>query len=248
MMEWVFLSPHLDDVVFSSGGLVWEQTQAGNPVGIWTLFAGGSPGGKLSSFAREMHKSWKISGDVLLERKREDREACRILGAQPMHWEQPDAIYRRSSQDRGYLYTSEEALFGGIHAEEENLIAELREKLASALPDSGSVVAPLGIGNHVDHQLTRKAAARLDREVLYYADYPYLREEEGKQILNRLQRTEDWQPVLFPVSQAGLERWQQAGLAYHSQIDSFWEDGADFRNQISQLAAGSGGVVLWRKV
>ena len=247
-MEWIFLSPHLDDVVFSSGGLVWEHTQAGRSVEIWTLFAGEPPRGKLSEFAREMHQNWDISGDVLQQRKREDREACRILGAQPVHWMYPDAIYRRAIREQGFLYPSEEALFGGIHAEEEALIDELSEKLAGELPVSGNVVAPLGIGNHVDHQLARKAASRLDREVLYYGDYPYVREEEGIQILDHLQRAEDWQPVLFPVSQTGIERWQGAGLAYHSQLESFWEDGADFRNQISRLAAGVGGVVLWRKV
>ncbi len=28
-MRWVYLSPHFDDVILSSAGLVWEQVQVG---------------------------------------------------------------------------------------------------------------------------------------------------------------------------------------------------------------------------
>ena len=39
-MRWIYLSPHLDDAVFSAGGLIYEQTQAGTPVEIWTIMCG----------------------------------------------------------------------------------------------------------------------------------------------------------------------------------------------------------------
>jgi LmbE family N-acetylglucosaminyl deacetylase len=39
-MRWIYLSPHLDDAVFSAGGLIYEQTQAGIPVEIWTFMCG----------------------------------------------------------------------------------------------------------------------------------------------------------------------------------------------------------------
>jgi len=53
-MNWIYISPHLDDVAFSSGGLVWEQSNAGEQVGIWTIFAGDPPVGPLSDFAEKL--------------------------------------------------------------------------------------------------------------------------------------------------------------------------------------------------
>ena len=41
-MRWVYLSPHLDDAVFSAGGLIYEQAQGGLPVEIWTYNLGPS--------------------------------------------------------------------------------------------------------------------------------------------------------------------------------------------------------------
>jgi hypothetical protein len=37
------------------------------------------------------------------------------------------------------------------------------------------VLAPLGIGRHVDHLITRGAAAELTLPVVYYSDFPYSR-------------------------------------------------------------------------
>jgi hypothetical protein len=36
-MRWIYLSPHLDDAALSAGGLIYEQTQAGIQVEIWTF-------------------------------------------------------------------------------------------------------------------------------------------------------------------------------------------------------------------
>jgi len=43
--------PHFDDAVLSCGGLIWEQTQKGIPVEIWTVCAGDAPPGSPSMLA-----------------------------------------------------------------------------------------------------------------------------------------------------------------------------------------------------
>jgi len=47
-------------------------------------------------------------------------------------------------------------------------------ELAEQLGPQGTVIfAPLAIGRHVDHIITRNAAARLGLPVVYYSDFPY---------------------------------------------------------------------------
>ena len=58
-MEWIYFSPHLDDVALSCGGLAWEQSQSGSPVQVWTICAGDPPARPLSAFAEELHERWE---------------------------------------------------------------------------------------------------------------------------------------------------------------------------------------------
>ena len=51
-------------------------------------------------------------------------------------------------------------------------LAALAEAFA-ALPAAGRVYLPLGVGGHVDHLATRRAAERVFTAPLYYEEYPY---------------------------------------------------------------------------
>lgn len=247
-MKWIYLSPHLDDVVFSCGGLAWEQAQAGDEVHIWTICAGHPPGDDLSSYAEMLHESWGVKDDIVAHRREEDRRACSILGAVPRHFEIPDCIYRRAPQREGWLYTSEESIFGGLEAVEKSLVEMLALQLSERLSNEDRVISPLGIGNHVDHELTRKAVHRLRQEVSFYADYPYVREEENRPVLQILEASDDWMREDLPISPAGLAAWQEASTCYRSQIDIFWEDERDLRKEIEEYSSSMAGVKLWRPV
>jgi LmbE family N-acetylglucosaminyl deacetylase len=247
-MEWIYLSPHFDDVVFSCGGLVREQTLGGNIVEIWTICGGGPPSGELSPLAKEIHQSWNAPDDVYLIRQKEDQQACDYLEAYSTHLRIPDAMYRKSLQTKKPYYTSEEDLFQGLHPEEDYLVYRLRQELIFRLPPDPVVIAPLGIGNHIDHQLTHQAAGGLDGPVYYYADYPYVREEEGARFLEELEESGAWTSKIFPISDQALEDWIEAGLCYQSQLGTFWETEADFKEDIRHRAESLGGVRLWRKI
>src|SRR5512147_1498099 len=108
-MEWIYLSPHFDDVALSCGALVWEQATAGHTVNIWTVCAGDQPPGPLSPFAKKLHQRWETGGDAVYLRRREDIQSCAQMGAAYRHFSIPDCIYRGSSEP---FYNSEEALFG----------------------------------------------------------------------------------------------------------------------------------------
>jgi LmbE family N-acetylglucosaminyl deacetylase len=246
-MTWVYLSPHLDDVVFSCGGLISDQTGRGENVEIWTLFAGDPPEGEIPSFAMLLHKVWDAGSNPVQVRREEDLKACRILGAEPVHFSIPDCIYRRSRVDGTPLYPGEEALFGGWDAEELSLLEELTYRFEINIPNQARIVVPLGIGNHVDHALTRQAARRLDRELIYYADYPYSREETGKMTLQVMRESREWDHAVISVSERGLFDWQRASGAYRSQISTFWLDEETLFNEIETYSLSMGGVTLWKQ-
>jgi len=142
-----------------------------------------------------------------------------------------------------FLYASQEALFGPIHPSETKLVTELSADLAKALSPSEELVAPLALGGHVDHRLSRAAAEALERPLWYYADYPYV-SRHPDQILAL--REAGWEETIFDVSQEGLEAWQEAIAAHRSQISTFWPDLESMYAEIQDYLELTGGAALWR--
>lgn len=242
-MDWIYLSPHFDDAVLSCGGLVWEQSQAGRRVRVWTICAGDPDPGALSPFAQSLHERWKTGSRATAKRREEDALACRLLGAIPRHFPFADCIYRRSPGDGSPYYPSQEAIFGPLHPAESRLVDDLADLLQRELPDPVNLVCPLTIGGHADHRLVRAAAEALKLPLWYYADYPYvLAEADGAEGLR-----DDLEPVLFPVSVAGMEAWQGAIAAYASQISSFWPSLEAMRAAVRAYHDRNGGIYLWRQ-
>jgi LmbE family N-acetylglucosaminyl deacetylase len=245
-MKWIYLSPHLDDAIYSCGGLIWEQTRAGEKVEIWTICAADPPDGPLSPFAETMHQNWGLEENAVQIRREEDRKASQIVGAVPRYFSYLDCIYRKS--DSGYYYQSDQDLFGGLDPGEANLINRLIEELKDQLPADARIVVPLGIGNHVDHELTRKAASRLGISLYYYADYPYARETDGIEILNFMAGSAEWEEENFLISKKGSQAWQEASQSYQSQNPIFWENEESLKKEIKAYSSTMGGVRLWKTV
>src|ERR1043165_6331133 len=96
-MRWIYLSPHLDDAVFSAGGLIHDQTDSGILVEIWTFMCGYPPEGDLSPYAQLLHAQWGFSSaqETTRMRREEDQRAAAIVGAGTLHFDFLDCIYRR---------------------------------------------------------------------------------------------------------------------------------------------------------
>ncbi|MBN1667304.1 MAG: PIG-L family deacetylase [Anaerolineales bacterium] len=236
-MQWIYLSPHLDDVALSVGGIVWEQVRRGDRVAIWTICAGDPPPGPLSPFAASLHARWQVGREALAVRRAEDIHSCQALGADFRHFEVPDCIYRRSPLTGEHLYASEEALWVAVHPAEAALVDQISAWLGAAQRPDLQWVCPFSLGQHVDHRLTRLAAERAQLPLWFYADYPYI-----------LQAGAAWPPsglaaTSWAVGAAGLLAWQQAVAAHSSQISTFWADLDEMRAAIADYAAA--GVQLW---
>lgn len=243
-MDWIYLSPHFDDVALSCGGLVWEQTQTDEQVSIWTLCAGDTPSGALSPFAEELHTRWETEPTATSQRRAEDLASCQILGASTRYFPIPDCVYRQANEDGSFLYASEHALTGPLQPAEEALIERLRAQLDGETPSQAAVVCPLALGNHVDHQLTRAAAERLKRRLWYYADYPYVLKHSNQ--LAALSQ-QGWKSKYFSVSEQALSAWQASVAAHVSQISTFWPDLAAMRAAVQAYCLQNEGVRLWQR-
>jgi LmbE family N-acetylglucosaminyl deacetylase len=238
-MNWIYLSPHLDDVALSVGGLLWEQSKSGEKVSIWTICGGDPPPGNLSPFAKTLHTRWETGAYSMSIRRLEDIESCQLLGVDHMHFDIPDCIYRRSPVSDEHLYDSEEALWNPVHTDEETLIAKTTKEIAQRLPQDVQVVCPVTLGNHVDHRLTRKAAERLEVPLLYYADYPYVLESDYHKALENLLATH------FSISPQALVAWQKAVAAHQSQISTFWENLNQMQRAILEYCRLMEGIKLF---
>ena len=244
MAVWWYLSPHLDDAVYSCGGLIAAQVAAGDEVHILTVCAGDPPDDDFSPFAQTLHARWQTDGfATAAQRRKEDEAACTRLGVSWRHESVPDAIYRRDASGR-YLYASDEALFGALPAAEEALVRSVTRRLEEATPPAANLVAPLTLGGHVDHRLVRRAAQRLARPLWYYADYPYARSASARELLAclpdsaRLRR--------FPLAPEAVEAWIQGMTAYASQLTTFWAHAEALRVEMRAWAEALGGALLWQ--
>lgn len=207
----LYLSPHLDDAVLSCGGMIHRQTQAGEHVRVITICAGNAPPGPLSAFAQALHDRWQTPANAVDVRRAEDAAALALLGADVLHLDVPDCIYRGTGGE--YWYASEGAIFGELHPAEAELIEKLAEQLRGLGP--GRVYAPYGLGHHVDHQLTRRAAEQAGGIYAYYEDYPYAERES-------VVATDALSPQIVALRLENVATKVRAIAAYASQISSFW--------------------------
>jgi len=257
-VNWIYLSPHLDDGVFSCGGLIWERASHGDDVQIWTICAGESSDGVLSSYAQKHHQRWETGSDAVAQRRLEDMRACERVGATTRYFPIPDCIYRRSgenywdrrsdqtpggAQQGENLYASDIGIFGSIHPAESGLIEQLGDELCISVPVDVELICPLAIGGHVDHRLTRAAAQALGRPLWFYADFPYVLNRIGD--LNEL-ISQGWTFRLFEVTAEGLEAWYEAAAAYESQISTFWSDRSALRASLEFYREQPGGLRLFQ--
>jgi LmbE family N-acetylglucosaminyl deacetylase len=246
-MKWIYLSPHFDDAVLSCGGMIYEQVQAGLAVEIWTIFAGNPPVGPLPPFALTMHRQWETGLNAVGIRRKEDVAAVSSLGAIPRHFEHPDCIYRSLPENGLPVIQERDDLFKSSLPAEQPLVDQIVADLTGLIRPDDLVVAPLTIGGHCDHRLTRAAAQALHRPVWFYTDYPYTVQPEFSTPLEQWVGA-DWQMVEQQVSDAGLRAWQNAILHYASQLSTFWKNEAEMRRALADYRAQGGGEKLYSPV
>ncbi len=141
------------------------------------------------------------------------------------------------------MYASETALNGRLHPGDTQVIHTIQEALKRSLQSNVVLVCPLGLGAHVDHQLTRLAVEGLGRTLWYYADFPYVLRR--KALVEQLEQ-EGWVSQVFPISEQGLVAWQDSVSAHGSQISTFWTNDIAMRQAVVDYLRWYGGIRLWK--
>ena len=162
------LSPHLDDAVFSCGGLIGRLADAGWHVVVATMFTRSMPNPQGFALACQLDKGIGRETDYMALRRNEDRVACAMLGAM-QHW-----LDFAEAPHRGY--GSAAALFDAPLADDDAdrlLAPEIRRLAAELRPDLW--LAPQCVGGHVDHLMTWRALHTVSpaAPTLWWRDFPY---------------------------------------------------------------------------
>ncbi len=175
-------------------------------------------------------------------RRAEDLVACGRLGASVVHYSLVDAIYRRGP-DGQPLYESEPSIFGALHPADEARVAELAAAFQPALPADAEVYSPLGLGGHVDHRLTRRAAEQLARKLWYYRDLPYGLHDGPAPADLTLPPQEE---ARIGLASEEIDAWAAAAGEYHSQIHAFWTNFDVMAAELREYHDSQGGLRLFR--
>lgn len=154
----LILSPHSDDTAFSLGGLL----AAGRAFAGWERH-------QLTLFVHSQHAPYAPhlteASAITAVRCREDEAFCAAH----------EITLTRAGMTETLLrgYASKEAIYAPRAPETDPLFAPTCRVVKEATAGFDLVVAPLGVGGHVEHILVREACRRSGSLALFYEDLPY---------------------------------------------------------------------------
>ncbi len=212
----LFLSPHLDDVAFSCGGTLLRLTD--DPrwrVVLCTIFTASVPDPQGFALRCQTDKGIPAETDYMALRRLEDTAYAAFANVHDARrWDYREAPHRG--------YGSPADLFAGVR-DDEAVWQPLSDDLAKLDDDlqPDLVFAPQGLGNHVDHLQTIRAALAVwpVERVVWYRDTPYAIREPDARPAGLLRLEDDLFPGRVPLSSAVLERKIAGCALYASQID-----------------------------
>lgn len=221
----LYISAHFDDVSLSCGGQIFRHTAVGDTVLVVTLTGEEPAGESHSDTVRSIHRRWFDSmgetiDQIVARRRTEDRAAFDVLRAEVLHLNFLDAIYR-AGPDGAPLYPGPTDMFGPFNPADAGVIDAVAAELAT-LPEAGQVYLPLGVGNHIDHGVARRAGERVFRDVAYYEDYPYTMAPGALAAVLPLSGRGDWRTETIWLTEAALAAKVASVGAYQSQLSSFF--------------------------
>jgi LmbE family N-acetylglucosaminyl deacetylase len=204
----VVLSPHLDDAVFSLGASIAKATRSGAKVRVVTVFACdpdslGPPGWW------DHEAGFDSQGDAATARRKEDAEACAIVGAIPVWLPFRDASYAPQEDDE-----------------------TIRDAVQRAVQGADLVLLPGFPLRHIDHLRVTSLALSppiAAKRIALYVEQPYAKWDGRRRPWHRPSVPTAIKPVLDgPVEWASLAAARRdrrakyrASVAYTSQLPLF---------------------------
>ena len=184
----IVLAPHLDDAALSCGALMIHAARY-TSVTVVTFFTEAGQAPYTLSARRYLRQVGARNAQLLYQQRRaEDRAALEPIGIKCVHVGLTEALFRRRPHpgrrsliarllpefEHTYPVYRMHITCGNVAAADIGTLYAVRDVI-QRLVGSGPhiVLAPLGVGGHVDHVLVRSAAERSGIRVVYYSDFPY---------------------------------------------------------------------------
>ncbi|NTU73780.1 hypothetical protein HGB07_06485 [Candidatus Roizmanbacteria bacterium] len=221
------ISPHLDDALLSMGTFL-SQIKEEAEITVVSIFTKGAPAPYTLS-ARKFISDSGCTDAVTLFRKRiqEDQKALALIRAKHIYLGIPDALFRKKEKSNwlgkilpefNHLYpTYRFHIMKGEMAAADDVVYQIKKELKKRIPPHAIVISPFGIGEHVDHVITRMVCEELFSKVVYYVDFPYsLRHNDFGQ------HPEDYRAMSTP---ADIEEKQLMVNCYASQVNGLFPGG-----------------------
>lgn len=176
-MSKIILSPHFDDAILSAWTAISPEDTC-----IITI-CGGVPDKNIKVSSSDKKCGFKTAYEAAIERKNEDREVCSILNISYHHMDEFDYPYNNKKDEE-----------------------RIEEGLRGYINNGDEVYAPIGIGNHPDHIMTRNVIISLYQKIQFnlylYADYPYAAEEKA------LSDDYDWNKAILSAAAQGIKMYE----------------------------------------
>lgn len=157
----VFISPHLDDAVFSCGGKIAELSKL-KKVFVFNIF---------TSYDEDTHNRSVVFGN---ERLIEEENASKVLNYDFFNLNEKDAFFR------GFRKGSIAKVFYPPTSEDLIYLENLKEKIFATLESIkfDEIYVPLAIGWHIDHYLIHlifnDPMNPFKGKIRFYEDVPYV--------------------------------------------------------------------------
>ncbi|WP_165423160.1 PIG-L deacetylase family protein [Ktedonosporobacter rubrisoli] len=235
--DFIYISPHLDDVAFSCSGTICSHRAQGLHILVVTLFTG-DPKPPFSPLAQTYHRLWQVPEDTSAyqARKAEDEKAMLALETDYLWLDWREVIYRITD-----LANLSEVNDYTVLCQHDPLFPQLCQwfiDLQAAYPNS-TIVGPLGTGGHRDHRLIFQAALSVidPDSLLFFEDFPYAAYLPGETFeLAKAYKLEKLEIDISPY----LEQRIHVTSLYQSQLATLFYPPSAFRNLIREYTAGGG--------
>ena len=182
-----FVSPHLDDAVFSAGGFLIRLAEK-TDVTVINVFTKADKKPYTYSAKKYLSLCGVRDADILFKQRKQEDLFALSKHARIINLEFVDAQWRKREVNHVTQYISKIApefihiypiyrlniISGKISKHDDYLINDVTKKLLQRIPSNSVVFCPAAFGNHVDHVIVRDICSQIFKNIYYWADFPYI--------------------------------------------------------------------------
>jgi LmbE family N-acetylglucosaminyl deacetylase len=221
-MKILILSPHMDDAVLSCFDHMrkWKNQATVTVVTVFNTYKQ-----QVDSAASKQYLELSGYNNIAkFQKKRiaEDNAALKHLSIASKRLNMTDAAFRTIKGIS--LYPSYSEIFSNTLHQQDSSLSQLTT-LLKKLPTYDRIIVPYGVGNHVDHLITKKAAQRVygRAPIMYYAEYPYLMHHPLKKYVIQYCKQSSSIPMSILKRRALREYASQINQLFGKRIPSYSE-------------------------